>query len=1039
MTTASPLPSWWQIMPPHRDIRNNKRLDESIFAADLGRVVAGVAPDDYQDPLRFFASTFLTDGLTALIGDVVKELAGKGTGNRVIQIETPFGGGKTHTLLTLYHCMKHRADVPKNPEMKWLLSQIGITTIPDAGVATVVGTDVSAVEPFVQPDGTRIQTIWGDIAYQLGKHHGREREYYEIVRAADEIRVAPGANALRTLLSHGPALILMDELVNYVVSAAAVSVGETTLKDQTIAFLQQLTQAVAQTPQTVLLLTIPGSQTELYGQAAKDLQQQLFSAAGQVSEVVGRIQTVRTPVQGDDIYEVLRRRLFEQPDGEAAQQERDRQARHVAQTYVEMYRAIPNDVPQDVQEERYIERMSKAYPFHPEVVRILYERWGTLPDFQRTRGALRILGLVLADLYANNRMESLILPAHMNLAPGDLRNELVRILDNPTFNNVIDSDIAGVASKAAQIDGGMGREHARFKPAERAATTIFLWSFSGTASETKGATEAQVRVGVLSPAMQPAIIGNALNELRHKLWYLHEDVSSYRFDTRANLNRVIVQKEEGVTAQIARTTVEDTLRDLITTQSSRSRTSGAMFSAGTGGVATRPYVFPKTSQDVADIPLLGVVLLHPTMHAAAGDALDALSPLVGEILHRYGERPRENRNVLVVLVPDTSLVAEAEKAARRLIALRAAKADTQLSLPHTQRTELEEMLTKAEHIFPQEVARIYRSVVVPADASKGGLERIDMGHRGSISSGSSSLWDDAFQVLAAKDRYLDRIDPSLIASDHFGIWPKNPDAMLTQKLWDAFVQFPHLPLLASKDVLVSMITRGCDSGVLGYALGDNQGPPFEIAQMRFGTHNPQLTVEITPTTWVLSAAYARRIIGGNEGNGPVRDIPAELLTDPKIWPSGSPRRRLADIWAALVSHYTPRLIDGTHVLGAAIHTGVARGLFRVTLDGGEPSTDSSILSQERIDQLSGIELVRARVDPLPPPRRLTIDVSNVEFSQLSKIATGVIVPLQSQGAKITLRLVIDAVAPKGIALDVIELTVKETLKQLGLNPEYQQS
>ena len=1021
-------------MPPHRDIRNNKRLDESIFAADLGQVVAGTAPDDYQDPLRFFASTYLTDGLTALIGDVVKELAGKGTGNRIIQIETPFGGGKTHTLLALYHCIEHRADVPKNAEMKWLLSQIGIQTIPDAGVATIVGTDLSAVEPVTKSDGTRIQTLWGLIAYQLGKHQGREQEFYAIVRAADEARSAPGADALRRLLALGPALILMDELVNYVVSAAAVPVGETTLKDQTIAFLQQLTQAVAQTPKTVLLLTIPGSQTELYGQAAKDLQQELFSAAGQVGEVVGRIQTVRTPVQGDDIYEVLRRRLFEQPAGNAERQERDRRARQVAHAYVELYRSIPNDVPQEVQEEAYINRMVAAYPFHPEVVRILYERWGTLPDFQRTRGALRILGLVLADLYANSRMEPLILPSHLNLAPGDLRNELVRVLDNPSFNNVIDSDIAGTGSKALQIDSGMGREHARYKPAERTAATIFLWSFSGAASETRGASEAQIRVGVLSPDMQPAIVGNALNELRRKEWYLHEEGNTYRYDTRANLNRVIVQKEESVTAQTARKTVEDKLVDLINAQSSRSRAGGPMFGGGTG-VAPRPYVFPKTSQDVADIPSLGVALLRPTMHAPSGDALDGLPPLVGEILQRYGERPRENRNVLIVLVPDTSLVAEAEKAARRLIALRAAKADTQLSLPTTQRTELEDMLKTAEQSFPQEVARIYRSVVAPADASKGGMERIDMGQRSFISGGT--LWDEAFQVLAAKDRYLDRLDPSLIASDHFGIWPKGQDAISTQKLWDAFVQFPHLPIIAGKDVLTSMIARGCDTGAIGYALGDSQGPPFESAQGRFGTHNPQIAVEIAPTTWVMTAAYARdNLIPRND---PVREIPAELLIDPAIWPSGSARRRLDDIWAALVGHYAPRPIDGKQVLGAAIHTGVNRRLFRVALDGGPPGDDSSVLSQARIDRLGGIELVRPEGGKHEKTRLLTIDVSNVELQQLSKITTGVIVPLQRQGAKITLRLVIDADAPGGIDPEVIELTVKETLKQLGLKPDYQQS
>ncbi|WP_165360624.1 ATP-binding protein [Candidatus Chloroploca sp. Khr17] len=1025
MSTTSPLPGWWQIMPPHRDIRQNRRLDESIFAADLGQVVAGTAPDDYQDPLRFFASTYLTDGLTALIGDVIKELAGTGVGNRIMQIETPFGGGKTHTLLALYHCIKHRAEVVKNAEVQWLLSQIGLPAMPDAGVATIVGTDLSAVEPVRTPDGTHIQTLWGLVAYQLGQHQGREREFYQIVQAADEQRSAPGADALRRLLAQAPALILMDELVNYVVSASAVAVGETTLKDQTIAFLQQLTQAVAQTPRTVLLLTIPGSQTELYGQAAKDLQQQLFSMAGQVSEIVGRIQTVRTPVQGDDIYEVLRRRLFDPLTGEVARQERDRRAHQVAQAYVAIYRALPNDVPQEVQEHAYIERIVRAYPFHPEVVRILYERWGTLPDFQRTRGALRILGLVLADLYASGRMEPLILPAHLNLAPGDLRNELVRVLDNPTFNNVIDSDIAGASAKAVQIDGGMGREHARFKPAERTATTIFLWSFSGAAGETRGATEAQIRVGVLSHAMQPAIIGNALIELRRKLWYLHEEGNTYRFDTRANLNRVIVQKEESVTAQVARKTVEEKLLELINAQGMRGRGIGPMFGGGSA-LQPRVYVFPKTSQDIADIPSLGVVLLRPTMHAPAGEALTELPSLVGEILQRYGERPREHRNVLAILVPDTSLVAETEKSARRLIALRAARNDSQVALPVAQRNELDAMLKTAEQIFPQEVARLYRSVVVSADASKGGMERLDLGQR-TYSSGEA-LWDDAFQALSARDRLLDQLDPSLLASDHFGIWPRSQEALNTQKLWNAFVQFPHLPMVTGKHVLIDAITRGCDSGILGYALGDT--PPFEGDNARFGKHGQNLAIEIAPTTWVISATYAREQIMPR--NDPVRDIPPTLLTDPQIWPSGGIRRRLDDIWEAVVRYYSPQPLDGKHVLGAALHSGVNQGLFRIALDGGAPGDDSSLLDQARIDQLSGIELVRPAGGEPTKPRLLTIDVSNVELQQLSKITTGVIVPLQRQGARITLRLVIDADAPNGIDPEVIELTVKETLKQLGL-------
>jgi hypothetical protein len=1038
------LPGWWQVMPPHRDIRNARWLDESIFAADLGQVVRSEAPEDYLDPVRFFAGTYLTQGLEALLSDVLREMAGQGAGNRVIQIETPFGGGKTHTLLALYHLIKNREAVRSRPEIANLLAALGLESIPDARISTIAGTDLSTVEPVVKPDGTTIHTLWGHVAYDLSGRQG-----YERVRKADESRIAPGADALRQLFAMSDArVILMDELVTYIVPAEGVPAEDvrvgasTTLKDQTITFLHQLTQAVSQTPRTMLLLTIPDSQVQLYGQAAQNLQQQLFTAAGQIAEVVGRIQTVRTPVQGDDIYEVLRRRLLEPLRDEASRQERDRRARQVAVEYIKMYRSMPHDVPQEVQEQAYLDRMMRAYPFHPDVVRILYERWGTLPDFQRTRGALRILGMVLADLYANNRRDPLILPSHLNLAPGDLRNELVRILDNPAFNNVLDSDIAGNGAKAIHIDAGIGREHARFQPAVRTATTIFLWSFTGSSSETRGATEAQIRVGVLTPDMQPAIVGNVLNEFRRRLWYLHEENNTYRFDTRANLNRVIVQKEEGVTAQAAQKLVETKITEMIGGLSGRGR--GGTAPLGGLGVSTpanvRTFVFPKNSGDVADIPVIGVVLLRPSQHAPAGDNIDDLPPLVSDILHHYNDRPRENRNVLVVLVPDSNLVAEAERAARRLLALQAAAADTQLALPANQRNELTEMLSDANKAFPQEVARIYRSVVIPADAQEGGLERFDLGLRSYIN--GTSLWDDAFSLLAAKDRYLESLAPSLLASDHFRIWPRGADAMSMQKLWEAFVQFPHLPMLANKQVLVEAIAAGCNSGLLGYAVSDESGPPFSGDTGRFGTYNQHIVIEIAPTTWVMTATYARDKLIPRDN--PIREIPSTMLVDPSVWPMGSRRRRLEDVWTALVNHYSPQPIDNRSddnrmVLVAAIYEGLGQNLFRISIDGNEPTTDGSELDIERLRLLTGVELVRPETTQQQKTRLLTIDVSSVDVTQLSKIVSGVIVPLKSQGAKVVLHLVIDADAPGGIDQEVIDLTIKETFRQLDLSPHYEQS
>lgn len=1029
MTQATTLPSWWQVMLPHRDILTHKRLDESIFAADLNAVVQGTAPFDYQDPVRFFASTYLTQGLQALLSDVLREINGAGTSNRVIQIETPFGGGKTHTLLALYHLVNNGPAVAQRPEVMALLRSIGLDHVPEARVATVVGTDQSAVEPQVQPDGTTLYTLWGQIAYQLGGKEG-----YERLRRADEMRVAPGADILREILTSGPAkLILMDELVNYVVAAAGVAVGETTLKDQTISFLQQFTQAVAQTPRTVLLLTIPSSQTELYGQAATDLQEKVFSVASQVSEIVGRIQTVRTPVQGDDIYEVLRRRLLDAPADETARRERERKAREIATSYVAMYQSLPHDVPREVQEPAYIERMVRAYPFHPDVVRVLYERWGTLPDFQRTRGVLRILGMVLADLFVAHSHDPVILPGHFNLAPGDLRNELVRVLDNTAFNNVIDSDIAGAGAKTVQVDDGMGREHAPFHPAQRTATTIFLWSFSGSMAETRGATDAQIRVGVLAPDMQPAIVGNVLNEFGHRLWYLHEENNTYRFDTRANLNRVIVQKEEGVTAPAARKAVDDQVTALATAP--KAKGGGTLF--GTVGATApddaRTYLYPKDSQDVADTPSLSIVLLRPTQHAPAGTGLDDVPPLVKDIIFRYGEKPRQYRNVLVILVPDTTLVAEAERAARRLIALQSAAADTQLALPEHQRAELSRLVHVAIEAFPQEVGRIYRSVVIPAAQDRGGMERLDLGLR--PFSRGAALWDDAFARLASEERYLTSLAPSLIARDHFGIWPRAAGYMSSQKLWDAFVQFPHLPMLAGKHVLAKTVTSGCDSSLLGYAIGGVEGPPFSAG--RFGAHNTSLGIDIASTGWILTADYARQHIV--PVTQPVREIPPSLLTGPDMWPVHMKRRALSEVWAALVAHYAPRPVEDTDLLVTAVQAGMTAALFQVSVDGRAPSGDPAGLDVEHIRTLRDVELVRVETVKNIPSRFLTIDVKNIEPPQLAKIMSGVIMPLKQQGAAVTLRLIIDADAPNGIAPEVLDLTIKETFKQLGLAPDYEVS
>ena len=218
-------------MPPHHDIRTNKKLDESIFAADLAQVVRGNAPFDYQDPARFFATTYLSAGLSDLLRRVLREMAGTGTGNRIIQIDTPFGGGKTHTLLALYHLFT----APDRGAIAARNSPPSCGRGP-ARRAGCRGSPRSSAPKARRAAAVRIRRRHAG-AHDLGPDRASTRRAATATNWCGR-RTSSGSPPASARLSacsrQRPALILMDELVNYIVGAAGIAVGDATLKDQTI-------------------------------------------------------------------------------------------------------------------------------------------------------------------------------------------------------------------------------------------------------------------------------------------------------------------------------------------------------------------------------------------------------------------------------------------------------------------------------------------------------------------------------------------------------------------------------------------------------------------------------------------------------------------------------------------------------------------------------------------------------------------------------------------------------------------------------------
>ena len=839
----STLKPWRQVVTPHADIRSGK-FDASVFAADLGEVLAGRGAVDYRDATTFFSKTYLTDGITKLLIDVMHRLSGTGKAEAVIQLQTAFGGGKTHTLLTLYHLLERPNEVVKLPQIRDLVNTAGIKQVPRAGVACLVGT---ALNP------TTNRTFWGEMAYQLGG----DRLYAKIAKL-DEQKIAPGTNLLGDLLQDaGPCIVMLDEILVYLIKAGGVRVGDSTLRGNTLTFLQELSIAVANCPHAVMVATLTSQLAEFFEEGGERIYESL-------EKVLGRVEKVRQTVEGAEIYEVIRRRLFEDL-GDPAQHQA------AADAYCQMYQKLGEDVPAVCREPSYREEMVRAYPFHPELISVLYERWGSIPEFQRTRGVLRLLADVISDLYQSKDNEILIQSGSINLGHSPVRGELAKHTGTASaYVSVIDSDISGRNAKAPEIDRQLGSEYAKESVSKKLARAVFMYSFSG--SQQRGATLPQLRLAVLNSEMAPPFVSDALDRMTKRLWYLYHDNGLYRFDSRPNLNRILVDREELIRSEPdkVRDFAKTVLNDLI------------------GDAAFRVYRYPTEDRDVADEPRLSLIVLDLHQVTAEDEIPKETAEFVGRILKQHGKGFRKHANVLIFLAPDTQRASEVIDAARRLLALRSIDEHkaTKSKLSDEQLKDLAGRLREAEARLPSALMNAYRHVLVPAE--KKTILPFDMG----IAVGKASLSQRVLDKLKDEQQILDKLDPAILIGPRFGLWPEDQEVVNVRTLADYFTQLTHLPMLLGGSVLPDCLARGVQRGLFAYALGDGDQKKFDT--IRF--NDPHATAgqcEITESAWLLRSKLAKSLlpeevvtVGQTKGGGTTDKGDTEVADDENDWGGG---------------------------------------------------------------------------------------------------------------------------------------------------------
>ncbi len=776
--SQSGLPSWRDVIEPHPDVAQG-RYKNAEFAADLAQVARGEGSYEYRDPVEFFARTYVTEGMMGLLTQGLRRITGM-DGEPVIQLKTAFGGGKTHSMLALYHLLQGKVSADRIPGIRAILDAVGISALPKARVAVLVG---SALDPshYRRPNnmpGITINTLWGEMAAQLALAAG-DLSLYDIVRESDRRGVSPGSVALKELFDAcGPCLVLMDELVAYAKKLYGAKNLPAGTFDNFITFIQEVTEAARASKNSLVVASIPESNIEIGGEAGQ-------TALEAIEHTFGRMEAIWKPVASNEGFEVVRRRLFLDCKDTG---KRD----YVCSQFSQMYNASPGDFPPEAKEVSYRERMISCYPIHPEVFDRLYEDWATLERFQRTRGVLRLMAGVIHELWMGNDASAMIMPGSIGLDVPTIRDELTRHL-NEGWNAIVDREVDGKKSIPYQKDREIPR-YGKSLASRRVARTIMLGSAPTNRSQAvRGIEASRIRLGVVQPGENVADFNDALNTLRSSLAYLYSNPNGNRFwfDTRPTLRKTV---EDRMT-QIPDSDVELKIQR---------RLSSIRKEAPFAGV----HACPASSLDVPDDQSVRLVLLRPEDYYRGSLKNPKALTAAENILNNRGTSPRTCRNMLVFLAADGDTLQSLQQEVRRCRAWQSIQDDKEaLNLDNAQIRETDTNLKSSSQSVDRLLNDTWCWLLVPRIDRDTDLSCI-LWDRFRISGGEESPVRKAADKLIQEEALITRWAPVNLWLELEDVLWTNTTHITVRQLWDFFCTYCYLPRLAGYSVLEETIRTG---------------------------------------------------------------------------------------------------------------------------------------------------------------------------------------------------------------------------------------
>lgn len=773
---AEGLKPWREVLQPHDDVATGN-FHASEFAADLYKVATGGEVDsDYADPIEFFKRTYLTEGLSDLIGRAVRRLSGNENASPVINLQTNFGGGKTHSMLSLWHVAAGLpvGDYPQ--ETQELLLANGYEGDKVNRVA-IVGNHFSP-SGVLKEDGTQVNTIWGELAWQLGG-----AEAYALVANADRDRTLPGDALHELLKKYAPAVILIDEWVAY----ARSLVGRDDLAggtfDDQFTFAQSLTEASKGMPGVLLAISIPASESGDDSEIATGNAEEVGGANGlealkRLQNVVRRVADQWRPASSDEAYHIVKQRLFKQPDAAALAT-----IGATARAYVEMYRKYTDDFPRGARDASYEDRIKRTYPIHPELFDTLYEEWSSLERFQRTRGVLRLMSTVIHALWTGEDASPLIMPGSIPLATADVNAELTQYLQD-SWKAIIDADVDGPNSEPGRID----KEKPLFGQralTKRLARTVFFGAAPTIApgSTHKGIGTQRVFLGTAVPGDVPGNFHAALTQLGDRATYFYSGSGKHWYDLQPNITRTAKDQAE-------RLHKEDVWAEIVRRLQGQGRTRGDF-----AGV----HVCPETNADIPDTDEARLVILHPKV-AHKGKKDSEAKEFAHKATEQRGSANRTNRNTVVYLAADEARREELDAATRDYLGWKhVLDNEADLDLTQNQKNQAAQRRDQADQTVTSRLLQTFTWALVPMQPDPGSPFLI---RETKVEGQSESLAERVSRRLGNDGDLSTRQAAATIRlaiSNVPQIWKDGHVSL--GALWGLYAQYPYMPRLRDRKVL----------------------------------------------------------------------------------------------------------------------------------------------------------------------------------------------------------------------------------------------